>query len=99
MTTHFAERAAEYGITCNGDALKIAIERAIAKGDSKTAEKVIAMKGGTTAWRFFVQGTPFYAIVSNATGGAMTIYTQDMMRRVKEVKKRIKKSRYRKEKQ
>ena len=81
---HFSQRCLERGITSiPGDVLRKNIERAIRDGRTDLVEMVFHVDRISSIWRFRVTEGYFYAVVGRHTKLCITLYNQDLMRRVR----------------
>jgi hypothetical protein len=81
--THFARRAAERGVTClPGWALQWVVIESLDRHRSDLIAPVFDLNEGATAYRIILPEGCFYPVV-RASGAVMTIYNQEMMRRVR----------------
>lgn len=85
--THFGQRAAERGVnSIPGDVLKWAIERAVTAARHDLVEHVFDIDPATRVYRVILPEGVFYPVISRG-GTAMTIYTQGMLRQVRNARR------------
>ena len=84
--SHFAERCVKYGIvSINGDVLRKRLET-----DSSFSEHTIKLDAATLRCFTMDEGA-FYALFDDDSGIVMTLYTREMVTRIKRRNKRFKK--------
>ena len=87
--SHFAERCVKYGIvSINGDNLKHRLEN-----DPYFSDRTMRLSMGRTLRCFTVNEGTFYAVFDDGSGIVVTLYTQEMVNRVKRRNKRRKRTR------
>jgi hypothetical protein len=85
--SHFAERAAERGVTSiHGDLLKWAVEKAVADRRSDLAELVFSIDAVSRVFRVILPEGAFYPIIA-PNGNCVTLFSAREIRQTRHARK------------